>query len=134
MIGQSYIVRPNIKLPFDQAQNAAMHASRVDAHTHVHIHGHYLAHQTVKRRDGEKGKERENIQKGICSCNTTTTQYALLLYSRYGVYHIESHLNSAVGMIRPRLWQTGDAVIAIAQQLYAQTMMLCSQTVKAAIN
>lgn len=53
-------------------------------------------------------------------------------YSRYGVNHIESHFDGTMGVIRPGLWQPGDTIITIAQQLNAQTMVLCGQSIKSA--
>lgn len=70
MVGQCDIVGPDIELPLDQAQYAAMHPPSMDAHTHVHVHGHYLTHQTAKR-EGEENRERE-----LRECHITkATQY-----------------------------------------------------------
>jgi len=54
-------------------------------------------------------------------------------YSRDGVNHIETHFDGTMGVIRTGFWESGDAVVTIAQQLNAQTMMLRSQSIKAAM-
>lgn len=69
----------------------------------------------------------------VCGCCVLYVWlWMLFFYSRYCVYHIESHFHSTVSVIRPRLWQTGDTIITVAQQLNAQTMMLSGQSIKAA--
>lgn len=70
----------------------------------------------------------------VCVAAVPSVVYAMCyfsFYSRYCVNHIEPHFNGTVCMIRARLGQTGDAVITIAQQLNAQTMMLGGQSIKA---
>lgn len=49
---------------------------------------------------------------------------------RYGIYHIESHLDATLRMVRSRLRESRYAVITISEELYPQAMMLSCQSVK----
>lgn len=48
----------------------------------------------------------------------------------YGLYHMQAHLDAAVGMIAPGDRQAGDAVVTIAEELYAQTVVLRRELVE----
>lgn len=48
----------------------------------------------------------------------------------YGLYHVQAHLDAAVGMIAPGDRQAGDAVVTIAEELYAQTVVLRRELVE----
>ena len=47
VVGEGDIIRPDIELPFPQPQHPAVHAARVDADAHVHVHPGHVAHQPV---------------------------------------------------------------------------------------
>ena len=49
--------------------------------------------------------------------------------SRYGLNHVHAHLDAAVGVVGPRLRQTGHAVITIAQNLDPQTVVFLGRKV-----
>lgn len=44
--------------------------------------------------------------------------------SRYGLNHVDAHLNTAVGVVRSRLRQSRHAVVTIAQNFYSETVVL----------
>ena len=50
----------------------------------------------------------------------------------YGVYHVEAHLHGAVGMVRSRLRQTGNAVVAVAQNFYPEAVIVLLEGAKGA--
>jgi hypothetical protein len=41
-----------------------------------------------------------------------------------GLYHVEAHLHAAMSVIGPRHRQPADAVVAVAEELYAEAVVL----------
>lgn len=55
LVGERYVIRPDVKLPLAQAQNPAVNTPAVDAHPHVYINTCHLSHQpkhTQSRNEG----------------------------------------------------------------------------------
>ena len=48
----------------------------------------------------------------------------ICVYLRYGVDHVQAHLHGVPGVVGARLRQPGHAVVAVAQDLDAQTLVL----------
>lgn len=48
----------------------------------------------------------------------------------YGLYHMQAHLDAAVSVIAPGDRQAGDAVVTVAEELYAQTMVFRRELVE----
>jgi len=58
-----------------------------------------------------------------------TPHYAVV-HSRYGVDHVQTHLDATVGVVRPVLGQTAHTVITVSQQFDSQTRVFLSQSVE----
>ena len=44
--------------------------------------------------------------------------------SRYGVYHVESHLHTAVGVVESGVGQAAHTVVAVAQDFYPHAVVV----------
>ena len=42
----------------------------------------------------------------------------------YSVNHVQSHLDAVLGVVHARVWKTGHAVVAVAQDLDAQAVVV----------
>ena len=49
---------------------------------------------------------------------------------RNGLYHVDAELDAAVRVVRPRIRNSADAVVAVAQELDAQAEVLRCQFVE----
>lgn len=50
LIGERYVIRPDVELPLAQSQDTTVDTTAVDAHAHVHVDARHLSHQPAVQR------------------------------------------------------------------------------------
>lgn len=110
VVCQSDIIRPDVKLPFAQAQNTAQHTTRVDANSHAQFH---------IRRFHESAATNISINLHFIFEETANN-----LNLRNGIDHVQAHFNGATCMICSRFGQTRHTIITVSKNFYSKTMMI----------
>ena len=111
VIGQCDIVWPHVKLPLPQSQHATVDTPTVNAYAHVNVDPRHLPHQPA----GTQHRRSASITSNKLTPNQTAHICKHCFYSRDGLYHVDAHLHTAVGVVGPGLRQPGHTIITITQ-------------------
>lgn len=116
MIRQSDGIRPDVKLPLALAQDAAEDGARMHADAHVDVDFERLANFPTQKDDF-----------------FLSLAIIIIIISLNRLNHSETHFDAISRVIRIRLGQAGNAVVAVAEQLDTKTLVFLKEKYRKSI-